>query len=267
MVGAAGDQIAAGVGACQPHRPGGRVGAVLAKLDHLGAVDQGQELLRARHLYGRGAREVGASGEFLLHGLQNRRVGMAETDRAVAHAVFDVLAAVGVPDAASQAARDEPWRQDRVLIVPFRVGVASAWDQVMSQFLDTSWDLQIMEPKRMAVWIHTQLRTDYRVPVGRRPPRRRLAGDGRSLWLASTITTPRSDNRDGARPSLLADYPSFSVATHSEIRTKAPRKRGRWRSNPSGPYPERAVRRHGRHVFSRCATAECGASGGRENAE
>ena len=160
MVGAAGDQIAAGVGACQPHRPGGRVGAVLAELDHLGAVDQGQELLRARHLYGRGAREVGASGEFLLHGLQNRRVGMTETDRAVAHAVFDVLAAVGVPDPASQAARDEPWCQDRVLIVPLRVGVASTWNQVMSQFLDTSGDLQVMEPKRMAVWIHTQLRTD-----------------------------------------------------------------------------------------------------------
>jgi hypothetical protein len=38
--------------------------------------------------------------------------------------------------------------------------MASTWDQVMGQLLHARWDLQIMEPKRMPVWIHTQLRAD-----------------------------------------------------------------------------------------------------------
>ena len=50
MVGAAGDQVAPGVGAGEPHRARGRVRAVLAELDHLGAVDQAEELLGARDL-------------------------------------------------------------------------------------------------------------------------------------------------------------------------------------------------------------------------
>jgi hypothetical protein len=80
---------------------------------------------------------------------------MTEPNRAVAHAIFDVLTPVRIPDTTSQAAGDESWRQDRILIIPLGVGVASAWDQVMSSFPDARGDLQIMEPKRIPVWIQT----------------------------------------------------------------------------------------------------------------
>ena len=50
MIGAAGDQIAAGIGAGESHGARGRIRAVLAELHHVGAVDQAEELLGARHL-------------------------------------------------------------------------------------------------------------------------------------------------------------------------------------------------------------------------
>ena len=50
MVGADGDQVAAGIGARQLDGAGGRVRAVLAELHHLGASYEAEKLLRARHL-------------------------------------------------------------------------------------------------------------------------------------------------------------------------------------------------------------------------
>ena len=131
MVGAARDQVAPGVGAGEAHRARGRVRAVLAELDHLGAVDQRQEALRARHLERRGAGEVAAAHQLAPRRVDHRGIGVAEPDRAVAHAVLDVLPAVGVPHPAAEPARDEPGRQDRVLVVALGVGVAAARDQVM----------------------------------------------------------------------------------------------------------------------------------------
>ena len=138
VVGAAADQIAAGIGARQPHRPGGRIRSVLAELDHLGAVDQVEELLGARHLHRRGTGEVAAPLEFPLRRLQDRRIGVPQADRPVAHAVFDVLLALGIPDPAAQAARNEPRRADRILIIALGIGVAAAWNQRVGALLEIS---------------------------------------------------------------------------------------------------------------------------------
>ena len=152
VVGAAGDHVAPGIGAGEAHRARGRVGAVLAELDHLGAVDQRQEALRARHLERRGAGEVAAAHQLALRRIDHRGIGVAEPDRAVAHAVLDVLVAVGVPHPAAEPARDEAGRQDRVLVVALGVGVAAARDQVMGHF---------PQARRypMAVQAHCTLRT------------------------------------------------------------------------------------------------------------
>ena len=151
MVGAARDQVAPGVGAGEAHRARGRIRAVLAELDHLGAVDQRQELLGARHLDRRRAGEVAAAQQLALHRVDHRGIGVAEPDRAVAHAVLDVLAAVAVPHPAAAPARDEPGRQDRVLIVALGVGVAAARDQVVGELAQARRYL-------MAVQAHCSLR-------------------------------------------------------------------------------------------------------------
>ena len=73
---------------------------------------------------------------------------MAEPDRAIAHAVLDVLAAVGVEHPAS--ARDEPGREDRVVIVALGVNMAATGNQVMGHFPQA-------RPTPMAVQAHCTL--------------------------------------------------------------------------------------------------------------
>ena len=106
MVGADGDQVAAGVGAGELDRGGGRVGAVLAELHHLGAAIEAEELLGAVDLDGRRPGEVAAADQLpRATASTHRAIGVAEPDRAVAHAVFDVLVAVDVPHVAPSRAR------------------------------------------------------------------------------------------------------------------------------------------------------------------
>src|SRR5690606_10209449 len=73
--------------------------------------------------------EIAASDELMPDGFENRRVGMAQPDGTVTHAVFDVFAAVDVPYATAQPAHDERRRLDRVLIVSLRICVAAARDE------------------------------------------------------------------------------------------------------------------------------------------
>jgi hypothetical protein len=136
VVGAAGDQVTAGVGAGQPDRAGGGVRSVTAELHHLGAVDQLQEGLGAGRLDRRRAGEVAAAQQFALHGLDHGGIGVTEADGAVAHPVLDVLTAVHVPDPAAGAARDECRREDRILIITLGVGVTPARDQLMGPRLE-----------------------------------------------------------------------------------------------------------------------------------
>ena len=63
---------------------------------------------------------------------------MAETDRAVAHAVLDVLVAVDVPDAAAGAALYEARSKYGILVVALCVGVAAAGNQRVRSLFQTS---------------------------------------------------------------------------------------------------------------------------------
>ena len=126
VIGADRDQLAAGRAARELERRRGRGRAVLGELHHLGAVDQAEERLGALELEGRGPGEVGAELERRAHRLDHRGIGVAERDRAQAHAVLDELVAVDVPDVAALAARDQRRRELRVLVVALGVGVAAA---------------------------------------------------------------------------------------------------------------------------------------------
>ena len=131
MVAADGDTVAAGEGARQPHAAVERVGAVLAELDHVGPLDDRQELLRALDLDAGRAREVGAHGQCALSGFQDRRKCMAERDRAQSHAVFDELVAVDVPDVAAETALHDAGHVIGKLIGPLGIGMATPRDQCL----------------------------------------------------------------------------------------------------------------------------------------
>ena len=86
-------------GVDEAHALGGRD----QRLDQLGPVD---------HL-GMIVAEVEAVGDGALDGLDHRRMGMAEQQRAVAHAVVDVLVAVDVPLARAARVGDVRRRECR----------------------------------------------------------------------------------------------------------------------------------------------------------
>jgi len=126
MVGTHGDQVPAGVRPGQLDRGGGHVGAVLGKLDHLGAFDQAQQRLGTLHLEDRGPIEIGAREHLAVRGFDNGGKRMSERDAPQPGTVFDVLVAVGVLHVASPAPDDERGCQLGILVVALGVGVASA---------------------------------------------------------------------------------------------------------------------------------------------
>ncbi len=134
MIGAARDQIPTGMGPRKPDRARRRIGAVAAELDHFGAGNRLQERLRALDLDSRRPREVRSLFHRLPRRGENRFIAMAETDGAVAHAVFDELVSIDVPDPAPLAALDEAGRQHGILVVAFRIGMAAAGNDRMGAF-------------------------------------------------------------------------------------------------------------------------------------
>jgi hypothetical protein len=92
---------------------------------------------------------------------------MTEGDGAVAHPVFDVLPAIGVPDPASEAARDETGREDRILIIALGVGVAPAGNQVVRDVLEARRELPAVNWKSlelMTVRAHSPLPQSLSAP-------------------------------------------------------------------------------------------------------
>ena len=131
-VAADGHQVTAGVGAGQLQRGGQHRGAVLGKLDHLGAGHQRLQHLGAFQLDGGRAVEVVAQLHLSVGGLNDGRVGVAEGDGAQAHAVFDEFVAVHVPDVAALAALDETGRALGILVIALGVGVCATRNGVVN---------------------------------------------------------------------------------------------------------------------------------------
>src|ERR1700722_14484424 len=100
MIAADRDTITAGVGACKPDRAIERVGSVLAELDHIRPLYQGQKFLRAVDLQARRSCEIAAHRQCALYGFDDGRERVPERDRAQSHAVLDELVAIHVPDVA-----------------------------------------------------------------------------------------------------------------------------------------------------------------------
>jgi hypothetical protein len=132
------DHVAPGIRTGQAHSSGGCVRPVLAKLDHVSAVDKVQELLRASRFNSGRAREVAAACKFPLNHLDYWLVGMAKADGSISHAPFDVLVAICIPHMAAGTTGDEPGGKHRVLVIAFGIGMAAARDQVMGKALQPS---------------------------------------------------------------------------------------------------------------------------------
>jgi len=123
---ATGDQVPSGGGAGQADRGRGRVGAVLAKLDHVAGRHQFQQAFRRDDFERRGAGEVHAVFQF---GPDRRHDGlerMPQRDRTIARGEFDVPIAVGVPDMTALATDEEPGGQLRVFRIGFRMAMSAA---------------------------------------------------------------------------------------------------------------------------------------------
>ena len=113
VVGADRDHVAAGVGARELNRAVDRVEPSLQNLTISASA-------RARRNVSAHSTSIGAGRAKLVPCCSCARaasttgaIGVAERDRAQAHAVLDELVAVGVPDVAAGAARDERRRADR----------------------------------------------------------------------------------------------------------------------------------------------------------
>lgn len=131
MIPAAGNHVTPGIGACQTHCAGCCVRTILAELDHFGSVDQFEKAFRAIHLDGAWAREVAPVLQRIAHSLQDRRIGMAQPHRPVAHAIFDIFIAIDIDDMRTATALDESRRQNRVLIIALGIGVATTGNKRM----------------------------------------------------------------------------------------------------------------------------------------
>ena len=158
MVGAAGNQIATGIGPGKTHGRGGRGRAVLTELDHLGALDQREELLRTCQFDRRRTGEITASVEFSFYCFDDWGIGMPQADGPASHPVVDVFAPLSIPNPTPRAARDKRRCQDRVLIVPLGVGVAPSRNEVMSEVFQARGNPQPVKRKLMTVRTHATLR-------------------------------------------------------------------------------------------------------------
>ena len=133
-------------------------------------VHEAEKLLRARHLECRWPREVAAVVERLARGLHDRGVCVPEADGPVAHAVLDELVAVGIPDAAARAARNEAWRENRILIVALGVGVASAWNEGVGLLLQPPRSLKSIDVRVHDTIPHRFPLAQPSLPSENRPP-------------------------------------------------------------------------------------------------
>jgi hypothetical protein len=138
MLGADGDAIQAGVRTRQAHGAVQCIGSMLAKFDHLRPLNDRQQLFSALDLESSGAGVIGAERQAALHGRHHRWVGMAEGDRAQAHAVLDEFITVHVADAAAIAALDDAGQVFRILVGPLGVGMAASRNQSLSTLIEAA---------------------------------------------------------------------------------------------------------------------------------
>ena len=120
MVAADGHPRAPGGGAGETHRGGGDVGAVLRELHHVGGRDGPGSVPRPRPPRWTAGRSC-CRGRVPPHRLDDRWVGVTETDRPQPGAVLDVAVAVDVPHVGTAAVADDrgqvrgtgrrPWRR------------------------------------------------------------------------------------------------------------------------------------------------------------
>src|SRR5579872_4466763 len=130
MLGAEGDHRPPGIGARQLHRRGRDARAVFGELDHLGARNEIDDILRGLRFDPGWPREVRAGRHLLDRGVDDGLVPVAEAHGAQPHAPIEEAATLVVPHARAVAAFEIPRRVARKLVIAFAVGMRSAGDNI-----------------------------------------------------------------------------------------------------------------------------------------